>query len=70
VQLVFGVFTGPDEADAAAQRVRRRGYPAVAVIEGGTTYIVHVGPHEKEQIEDVVALLSTGLHVVDVAPAP
>jgi hypothetical protein len=70
VQLVFGVFAGPDEADAAARRVRRRGYPAVAVIEGGTTYIVHVGPHEKEQMEDVLALLSSGLHVVDVAPAP
>jgi cell division septation protein DedD len=70
VQLVFGRFGTPEDSDAAARRIRQRGYTALTLIEGGTTYVVHIGPYEKAQVDEVAGLLSGGLYVVDVQPAP
>jgi peptidyl-tRNA hydrolase len=69
-QVVYGVFSGPEEADAAAQRIRRQGFTALAVVEGGTTYVVSVGPHAKARIDEVAGALSSALYVIEVEPAP
>jgi cell division protein FtsN len=69
-QVVYGHFSTSEEADAAAQRIRRQGFTALVLVEGGTTYVVSVGPHTKGRIDEVVASLSGGRYAIEVEPAP
>jgi hypothetical protein len=69
-QIVYGVFSSPEEADAVAHRIRRQGTTVLVVVEGGTTYSISVGPHAKKRIDEVVASFSGARYEIEVDPAP
>ncbi|MGQ0550883.1 MAG: SPOR domain-containing protein [Armatimonadota bacterium] len=59
-QLRFGAFTSQEEAELLAGRVRTTGYAFAAVVrEGGTTYLITLGPHREDAVETIQALLRT-----------
>ena len=70
VQLQFGNFSTPEEAEAVARRVRRQGYTAVILTEGGTAYFILVGPHRKAMVDALTARLARSVYTVTVTRAP
>jgi cell division protein FtsN len=70
VQLQFGVFPNAEEAGVVARRIRGHGYTAVIVIEGGTLYLIRVGPHRRSMVDALTTRLGRSAHTVTVAPAP
>jgi peptidyl-tRNA hydrolase len=66
----YGLYSSPEEADTAGQRIRSQGFTALTVVEGGTTHVVSVGPHAKARIDEVVASLSGARYEIEVEPAP
>jgi len=70
VQLQFGVFPSVEGAGAVARQIRSHGYTAGIVIEGGTLYLIRVGPHRKPMVDALTARLARSAHTVTVAPAP
>jgi cell division protein FtsN len=70
VQLQFGVFPSVEGAGAVARQIRSHGYTAVIVIEGGTLYLIRVGPHRKPMVDALAARLTRSAHTVTVAPVP
>ena len=59
-QLRFGAFTSQQEAELLAERVRTTGYAFAAVVrEGGTAYLITLGPHREDTVEAIQAFLRT-----------
>lgn len=53
-QLRFGAFASQEEADRLARAVRITGFAFAAVVrEGGTVYVVTLGPHRPEAVETI-----------------
>lgn len=54
-QLLFGAFASQREAELLAERVRITGYAFAAVVrEGGTVYVITLGPHRKDTVETIL----------------
>ncbi|MGH2372150.1 MAG: SPOR domain-containing protein [bacterium] len=59
-QLRFGAFTSQHDAELLAERVRTTGYAFAAVVrEGGTAYLITLGPHREDTVESIQAFLRT-----------
>lgn len=57
-QLRFGAFASQREAEFLATRVRITGYSfAAAVREGGTVYVITLGPLRQDTVETIQAML-------------
>ncbi|HEV8338562.1 MAG TPA: SPOR domain-containing protein [bacterium] len=71
-QLRFGTFASQHEADRLARAVRITGFAFAAVVrEGGTVYLVTLGPHRPEAVETIQRLLRSrfrGMLAVTVTP--
>ncbi len=54
----FGAFASHQEAERLAARVRITGYAFAAVMqEGGTAYVITLGPHRQDTADLIQAML-------------
>ncbi len=57
-QMRFGAFASQQEAEVLAERVRTTGYAFAAVVrEGGTTFLITLGPHREDTVEAIQTFL-------------
>lgn len=57
-QLRFGVFASQQEAEVLATRVRATGYAFAAVVrDGGTVYVITLGPHRQDTVDLIQGML-------------
>ncbi|MGQ0570199.1 MAG: SPOR domain-containing protein [Armatimonadota bacterium] len=71
-QLRFGPFASRSAAEVLARRVRLTGYSYAAVVrEGGTLYIVTLGPHSQAAVAAITGMLSSRFRaMIPVAARP
>ncbi len=69
-QLDFGAFPSGEAAEAVAKRVRTLGFSAIVAREGGTVYIITLGPYRQSAVESIARLISRFKAAVTVSPAP
>ncbi len=69
-QLDFGAFPSQEGAEAVAKRVRTLGYTAKVAREGGSFYIVTLGPYQQPAVDAISKIIARFAAGIVVTPAP
>ncbi len=69
-QLDFGAFPSQEGADALAKRVRTIGYTANVAREGGSFYVITLGPHQRPAVDEIAKIIARFTVGISVTAAP
>lgn len=68
-KLDFGTFPSQEGAEAFAKRLRTLGANALVVREGGTSYLITLGPYQKPAVDAITNIVAHFETTVNVTPA-